>query len=130
MKTDDYLSVMLFAGSCRNILHSLGTPYMGQRERNQYRALKQELSRVQINIKHSLKADTLPRPEDSARFIRLSQEMHLISDKDWLEAMERYAMLLEKFSQAVESGNLHAVQDSFRQLLECKASCHKQFRHT
>lgn len=101
---------------------------MNEEQKNQYKAVKQNLSSIQLKIKNDLKAGNFPRLEDTDQFIAITEEMNSLSAIEWSEAMDKFMKLVEEFKETVKSQNQQLLQDTFQKLLDSKASCHKKFR--
>lgn len=101
---------------------------MEESKRDQFKSLKQSMSTAQINIKKSLKANEFPEINDIDIFINLSKEMYRLCENEWPDEMNKYMVLLEKLTEAVDLQNQHHFHEIFLQLLERKVSCHKLFR--
>ena len=66
--------------------------------------------------------------KEVAEFVSISREMARLGEPGWRAAMDAYMNQLEKFQTAVADGNLQSAGDAFKELLNCKISCHKEFR--
>lgn len=97
-------------------------------QKQQFSTAKQQLSAVQLNIKHALKEDAMPMAEDIAQFIAMSEEMCALSKPEWQDAMDQYKAVLVDFEAAVAKGDQTQVADIFHRIIEGKESCHKKYR--
>jgi XXXCH domain-containing protein len=101
---------------------------MNKEQQDEMKEVKQALSAVQMHIKHALEAAELPREEDAANFIARSNDMDRLCENIWRKAMDNYMDLLEQFRAGVDAQDLQAIKGAFHGLLDCKVSCHKEFR--
>ena len=99
-----------------------------KQQRDEFASVKQRLSAVQLVIKKSLKDGQLPMADDVDRFIATSREMNTLCKNEWRAAMDKYIDRLAQFEAAIENGERQAVDDAFHELIECKNTCHREFR--
>lgn len=101
---------------------------MNKKQLNEFKSVKQRLSKIQLVIKKDLKDGQLPRVEDADQFTEISDEMENLCLYEWRATMDDYMVRLEQFQTAMKGRDLQAIKDTFQSLLDCKASCHKKFR--
>ncbi|PIE64101.1 MAG: hypothetical protein CSA26_09895 [Desulfobacterales bacterium] len=101
---------------------------MNDEQGKQYRAVKQNLSSIQLVIKKDLKEGRVPRQEDIYQFIAISEEMDSLSAPEWGESMAEYMVVLEAFKKAVTYRDSDLLMEKFQKLMDSKVACHKKFR--
>lgn len=101
---------------------------MNEKQQNEFKSVKQRLSKIQLVIKKDLKDGRLPRVADADQFMATSHEMNRICQNEWQATMDDYMERLGQFHAAMKGGDLHTIKDAFQRLIDCKASCHKKFR--
>ena len=101
---------------------------MNKKQQNEFKSVKRRLSRIQLFIKNDLKDGQLLRVEDTDQFTEISDEMDRLCQNEWRTAMDDYRVRLKQFQAAMNGIDLQAIKDTFKNLLDCKASCHKKFR--
>ena len=101
---------------------------MDEQRQKQFADVKQRLSKVQLILKKDLKKGRIPAAEDADDFIAVSREMDRLCLDEWRAEMDSYMNRVEQLKEAMQKGDLQAVDDAFHGLLDGKVSCHKQFR--
>ncbi len=101
---------------------------MNEEQRKQYKAVKQNLSSIQLVIKKDLKEGKVPRQEDINQFVTISEEMQSLGAPEWRESMTSYMNIIEEFKRAAMSEDLQLLTEVFQKLMDSKAACHKLFR--
>ena len=101
---------------------------MNKKQQNEFKSVKQRLSKIQLIIKKDLKDGKLPRVEDADQFAEISEEMERLCQNEWRMTMDDYMLRLEQFQTAMKGRELQAIKEAFQGLLDCKVSCHKNFR--
>jgi XXXCH domain-containing protein len=99
-----------------------------KKHQDEFKSVKQRLSAIQLVIKRELKDGRLPRVDDVDHFIATSREMERLCQNEWRVAMDNYIDRLEVFGNAINNGELQAIENAFHELLDCKNACHKEFR--
>jgi XXXCH domain-containing protein len=101
---------------------------LSDHQQHEFKLVKRRLSALQRALKTALEAGHLPRKIDAAEFEATSRDMNDLCEPGWQAAMVAYMNRLEKFHAAMADGNPKTVYDRFQELLDCKISCHKEFR--
>lgn len=101
---------------------------MNKKQQNEFKSVKQRLSKIQLVIKKDLKDDKLPGLEDAEQFIEISAEMDRLCQNEWRMTMDDYMLRLEHFQTAMKGRDLQTIKEAFQGLLDGKVSCHKKFR--
>jgi len=101
---------------------------MDKKQQDEFKSVKQRLSKIQLVIKKELKEDRLPAAADTEQFMSISDEMNNLCHEKWRKTMDDYMVLLGQFQTAIRGGDLQRAQDGFHRLLDGKASCHKKYR--
>ena len=101
---------------------------MDEQRKKQFKDVKQRLSKIQLVIKKDLTDVRIPQAADADDFIAISREMDLLCLDEWRMEMDSYVKRIEQFQVALQKVDLQAIDDAFHELLDCKVSCHKQFR--
>lgn len=101
---------------------------INKKQQDEFKSVKQRLSTIQLAIKKDLKDGQLPQVEDVDRFTATSDEMDRLCQNEWRAAMDDYMDRLGQFQIVMKGRDLQAIKDAFQELLDCKVSCHKQFR--
>lgn len=95
---------------------------------HEFKLVKRRLSALQKVLKTDLEDGRLPQKKDVAEFEATSREMDNLCEPGWRAAMDAYMQQLEEFQAAMAGGNLQTARARFQDLLDCKISCHKEFR--
>ena len=101
---------------------------INKEQQDEFKSVKQRLSTIQLAIKKDLKDGQLPQVEDIDQFTATSDEMNRLCQDEWRMAMDYYMDRLGLFQTAVKGRDLQAIEDAFQGLLDCKVSCHKEYR--
>lgn len=101
---------------------------MNKQQRDELKSVKQRLSAIQLVIKKSIKDGQLPQMADSDHFMTTSKQFDRLCPNEWRTAMDAFMDRLGQFQISMEGGNLEEIDEAFHGLLDCKVSCHKEFR--
>jgi len=101
---------------------------MDEQRKKQFKDVKQRLSKIQLIIKQDLKDGRIPQTADADHFIAVSREMNLLCLDEWRTEMESYMNRVEQFQGTLQKADLQGIDNAFHELLDCKVSCHNQFR--
>lgn len=101
---------------------------INKEQQDEFKSVKQRLSTIQLAIKKDLKAGQLPQVEDVEQFIATSDKMDRLGQNEWRTSMDDYMDRVRQFQTAMKGRDLQAIEDAFQGLLDCKVSCHKEFR--
>lgn len=101
---------------------------INKEQQDEFKSVKQRLSTIQLAIKKDLKAGQLPQLEDVEQFIATSDKMDRLGQNEWRTSMDDYMDRVRQFQTAMKGRDLQAIEDAFQGLLDCKVSCHKEFR--
>ena len=101
---------------------------MSENQQSEFSVVKQRLSTQQKILKTALDDGRLPEDAEVQEFATISRDMNRLSKSEWRAAMDAYMNQLEKFQATVAGGNPQSAGDAFKELLNCKISCHQEFR--
>lgn len=101
---------------------------MNKQQQQEFKLVKRRLSAIQKIIKMDFKDGQLPRAKDTADFVATSEDMDRLCQNEWQTAVDAYMDWLKQFQTAIAGADLQAASDAFQRLLNCKISCHKEFR--
>lgn len=99
-----------------------------KQQQDEFKSVKQRLSAIQLVIKKDLKDGRFPRVDDLNHFIATSREMDRLCQNEWRVEMDNYMDRLDQLETAMKNNELQAIENAFHELLDCKISCHKEFR--
>jgi XXXCH domain-containing protein len=101
---------------------------MSEQQQHEFKLVKRRLSAIQLAIKADLKNNQLPQVRDVTDFVTTSEEMDDLCQNEWRSTMDDYIDRLKQFQTAMAGRDLEAADNAFHELLNCKVSCHKEFR--
>jgi XXXCH domain-containing protein len=101
---------------------------MTESQQSEFKKVKQRLSAQQKVLKSALDEGRLPTEKDVTEFETISMAMQKLGEPKWRGAMTRYMNQLGKLKKTIASGNPAAARYEFQELLNCKITCHKEFR--
>ena len=99
-----------------------------KKQQDEFKSVKQRLSKIQLAIKKDLKNGQLPQAGDVDQFTATSDEMDRLCQNEWRTPMDDYMNRLGQFQTVMKGRDLQAIEEAFQGLLDCKVSCHKEFR--
>ena len=99
-----------------------------KKQQDKFKSVKQRLSTIQLAIKKDLKNSQLPQVDDVEQFTATSDEMDSLCPNELRTPMDDYMDRLGQFQTVMKGRDLQAIEDAFQGLLDCKVSCHKEFR--
>ena len=101
---------------------------MTESQQSEFKKVKQRLSAQQKVLKSALDEGRLPTEKDVTEFETISMAMQKLGEPKWRGAMTRYMNQLGKLKKTIASENPAAARYEFQELLNCKITCHKEFR--